>query len=276
MASSAFLHADCCAHPPPQPGVVIFVPGVGGDSRAGYINAAARQLLASGFNVCVLNPRGIAHGHRVQDVHNLYDALDLSDLHGLVRLLDAQIQAAAANSRCGVHGATNTTRNNNNNNDNDKDHHHDASDSSSTAADAAGAHAMPRIFLVGYSLGATCVLRYAHRMRSFVPSSVAAAVAVGGVCSSEVAEWDRYRTIYQRLIVPKIREEIASAYPRQLSRLMGGAAGLRRLVNRTTSYEHLVTNFILRVKQSAAARCVVSQSGWMDGWMDSVLLARLG
>ena len=46
-------------------GVAIMVPGVGGDSSAGYINAASSEFLKKGFNICVLNPRGIALGHKV-------------------------------------------------------------------------------------------------------------------------------------------------------------------------------------------------------------------
>ena len=78
----------------------MLIPGVGGDSRAGYINATATHFLRLGFNVCVLNPRGLTFGHAVRDVHNIYDALDMSDLHGLLKLLHSQIPSSLPPGPC--------------------------------------------------------------------------------------------------------------------------------------------------------------------------------
>lgn len=112
----------------------------------------------------------------------------------------------------------------------------------------------PKIVLVGFSLGAVCIVRYAHRMRDFFPSSVVAAVSVGGACNSEVAEWSRYKAIYQRIIVPKIRDDILGMYFHQLAEIYGGAQALKKAASQITSYEDLVTKFLGKVKQSHRQR----------------------
>jgi len=199
---------------------------VGGDSRAGYINAAARHFLDKDFNVCVLNPRGLADGHVVRDVHNIYDALDMSDLHSLLKLVHSQIPNPK--SRPAKDRTTNT-----------------AAGLPSTS---------PCIVLVGFSLGAVSIVRYAHRMRKFLPPSVRAAVSVGGACNSEVAEWPRYKTIYQRIIVPKIRDDIVSMYTDQLADIYGSKKELLTKAAAITSYADLVTKFLGTVKQSQRDR----------------------
>lgn len=91
-------------------------------------------------------------------------------------------------------------------------------------------------------------------MRDFFPSSVVAAVSVGGACNSEVAEWSRYKAIYQRIIVPKIRDDILGMYFHQLAEIYGGAQALKKAASQITSYEDLVTKFLGKVKQSHRQR----------------------
>ena len=86
--------------------------------------------------------------------------MDMSDLHALVKILDSQIVAADSSDEYMLNSRT-------------------------------PRGPRPKIVLVGFSLGAGSLLRYAHRMRQVLPSTVVAGIAVGGACSSEVAEWPR-------------------------------------------------------------------------------------
>jgi pimeloyl-ACP methyl ester carboxylesterase len=80
------------------------------------------------------------------------------------------------------------------------------------------------IFLVGFSLGGMSTCNFLGRSRA----RITAAVAVSGSFRADLMLWDRYRSVFQKVIVPGLISVLHGKYASQIDRVLG-AAGVARL-----------------------------------------------
>ena len=88
-----------CVSPTPNLKVVLLVPGIGGDSHAAYVMSTALAFQHGGWDVCVLNPRGLTqHSPLASTVAHILDPTDARtcDLHVVATELAATYPNAAA------------------------------------------------------------------------------------------------------------------------------------------------------------------------------------
>ena len=65
-------------------GTVVLIAGVGGDTKAPYIQDVCRDAIARSLACCVCLPRGLGDTEPAQDLDHVFDPSDLTDLHSAV------------------------------------------------------------------------------------------------------------------------------------------------------------------------------------------------
>uniref|UniRef100_A0A7S2RAU4 AB hydrolase-1 domain-containing protein n=1 Tax=Mucochytrium quahogii TaxID=96639 RepID=A0A7S2RAU4_9STRA len=141
--------------------IMLLFAGVGGDSNEGYVRDTVRAANENGWTACVLVARGLGCSIPVDDVHNIFNPCDLSDV-----LESLNVLAGLAR----------------------------------------------RVFLVGFSLGAISLCNLLGRHADDIPENVAGAVSISGGFKCDFMNWERYRKVYQALIVPKLLDSLMARY----------------------------------------------------------------
>lgn len=190
----------------PHGRLAVLLPGIGGNADAVYVRQVGEEFVRRGWNVCVVNPRGL--DANVPDASNVRNVIDAAVF---VQDVASVVSQLCDPPRSFIDGNKHTPHN-----------------------------IVTHAAVIGFSLGGIVTAKYMASCD--VPSTVKCGVSVSGAFDISFVSSQTYASYYQPVIVPTLLMKLIAKYGvDRLRRTFSETNQIERIVHSTT-YEDLICN----------------------------------